>query len=75
MKKFYFETETTWGGDGEYITTTKIFDPLRADPDWSGCHWDNPAIVACEQVKDTIMSDKMSYTIRMLGAEECEDDK
>lgn len=71
--KFYFETETTWS-TGEYITTTKIFDPLRIDPDWSGCHWDNPAIIACEQVKDSIMSDEMYNTIRMLKAEEYEEE-
>lgn len=74
MTKFYFTTETIWAGT-DYQTTTKVFDPLRTEADWSGCHWDNPAIIACEQVEGCGMSDEMFATIHMIGAEEFEDEE
>ncbi len=73
MTKFYYTTETEYFSN-EYHTTTKIYDPLRIQADWIGCHWDNPAIIACEQVEGCYMSDEMSNTIDMLKADPLHDE-
>ena len=42
----------------------------KVDATWSGCHWDNPAIIKAEVVDGEIMSDEMSDFIKSVGATE-----
>ena len=73
----YYETYTEWY-DGNYHTITKVFDMEKVDASWSGCHWDNPAIIKAEVVEGEVMSDEMSDFINILGAtriEEADDDE
>ena len=68
-----FESYTEWRGT-EYVTTTKVYDSDKLVPGWTGCHWDNPAIIASEAVEGTNMSDDMLKIINELGAVEIEED-
>ena len=56
--------------DGKYTTTTKVFNWDKVDASWSGCHWDNPAIIKAEVVDGQTWSDEMSDFIREVGATE-----
>ena len=67
MTKYEYETYTEWY-DNCYHTVTKVFDMEKVDTAWSGCHWDNPAIIKAEVVDDLIMSDEMSDFIKSVGA-------
>ena len=68
-----FESYTEWRGN-EYVTTTKVYDTAKLVPGWTGCHWDNPAIIASEAVEGTNMSDDMLAFIEKVGAVEIEDE-
>ena len=68
-----FETYTEWRGN-EYVTTTKVYDTAKLVSGWTGCHWDNPAIIASEAVEGTNMSDDMLAFIEKVGAVEIEDE-
>lgn len=54
--------------DNSYWTYTKVYDNSINRADFSGCHWDNPAVVACEQVKGVCMSEEMSKFIDSIHA-------
>ena len=68
-----YETYTEWY-DGNYRTITKVFDMGKVDASWSGCHWDNPAIIKAEVVDGEVMSDEMSDFINILGATRIEEE-
>ena len=72
MTKYEYETYTEWY-DNCYRTVTKVFDVKKVDTTWSGCHWDNPAIIKAEVVDDKIMSDEMADFINILGATRIEE--
>ena len=77
MAKYEYETYTEWY-DSNYRTITKVFDMEKVDTAWSGCHWDNPAIIKAEVVDGEMMSDEMSDFIHEVGAtdmEEADDDE
>ena len=75
MTKYEYETYTEWY-DNCYHTVTKVFDMEKVDTTWSGCDWDNPAIIKAEVVDGETMSDKMSDFIKAVGAiEEADDDE
>lgn len=69
MRRFEYESYTEWCDD-KYTTATKVFDWEKVDATWSGCHWDNPAIIKAEVVDGEIMSDEMSEFIKSVGAAE-----
>lgn len=69
---YVYDSYTSWQ-DGEYVTTTKVYDTDKLVPGWTGCHWDNPAIIASESVKGTNMSEEMREIIKKLGAVEREE--
>lgn len=81
MKKFYYESETTWRG--EYVTITKVFadipqaaqNAIAAAENWDGCHWDAPNIIYSEQVEGQVMSDEASLLIKLLGATALEEEE
>ena len=73
IKMFEYESYTEHF-NGEYITTTKVYDKDKMVPGWSGCHWDNPALIRCEQVQGEIMSDEMSDFIHEIGATDIEEE-
>ena len=71
---FEYESYTEYCG-GKYTTTTKVFNWDKVDTSWSGCHWDNPAIIKAEVVDGEVMSDEMADFIKSIGAiEEANDD-
>ena len=77
VKMFEYESYTEYCG-GKYTTTTKVFDWDKVDASWSGCHWDNPAIIKAEVVEGETWSDEMSDFIHEVGAtdmEEADDDE
>ena len=77
MAKYEYETYTEWC-DNCYHTITKVFDMEKVDTAWSGCHWDNPAIIKAEVVDGDIMSGEMLDFIKSVGAtdiEEVDDDE
>ena len=74
MAKYEYETYTEWY-DSNYRTITKVFDMEKVDTAWSGCHWDNPAIIKAEVVDGEVMSDEMSDFINILGATRIEEDE
>ena len=67
MTKYEYETYTEWC-DNCYRTVTKVFDTEKVDTTWSGCHWDNPAIIKAETVEGETWSDEMSDFIHKVGA-------
>lgn len=70
---YEFESYTeNWGG--KYTTITKVFDWDKVDASWSGCHWDNPAIIKAEVVDGEVMSDEMSDFIKSVGATDIEEE-
>ena len=69
MAKYEYETYTEWH-DSNYRTITKVFDMEKVDTAWSGCHWDNPAIIKAEVVNGEIMSEEMLNFIHEIGATE-----
>lgn len=71
-KKYEYETYTEWY-DNNYHTITKVFDMEKVDASWSGCHWDNPAIIKSEVVNGVMMSHEMSDFISILGASRIEE--
>lgn len=73
--RYEFESYTENYG-GKYTTITKVFDWDKVNASWSGCHWDNPAIIKAEVVDGEVMSDEMSDFIKSVGAieEEAYDD-
>lgn len=72
--RYEFESYTENYG-GKYTTITKVFDWDKVNASWSGCHWDNPAIIKAEVVDGEVMSDEMSDFIKSVGAiEEADDD-
>ena len=73
MTKYEYETYTEWY-DNCYRTVTKVFDTEKVDTTWSGCHWDNPAIIKAEVVDGKVMSDEMADLIKSVGAIEEEAD-
>ena len=54
--------------NGEYVTTTKVYDRDKVVSGWSGCHWDNPALIRWEQGE--VMSDEMSRFVDSVNAKE-----
>ena len=64
---YEYGTYTEWC-DSNYHTITKVFDMEKVDTAWSGCHWDNPAIIKAEVVDGEAMSDEMSDFIKSVGA-------
>ena len=72
MAKYEYETYTEWY-DNCYRTVTKVFDMEKVDTTWSGCHWDNPAVIKAEVIEGEIMSDKMADFIRFVGAIEADE--
>ena len=73
VKMIEYESYTEYCG-GKYATTTKVFDWDKVDTSWSGCHWDNPAIIKAEVVDGEVMSDEMSDFINILGATRIEEE-
>ena len=73
MMKYEYETYTEWY-DGNYHTVTKVFDMEKVDTTWSGCHWDNPAIIKAEVINGEVMSDEMSDFIKSVGAIDIEEE-
>ena len=68
-----YETYTEWY-EGNYHTVTKVFDMEKVDTTWSGCHWDNPAIIKAEVINGEVMSDEMSDFIKSVGAIDIEEE-
>lgn len=68
MKKYLYESYTEYFG-GSYHTTTKLYDTTKFNSHFVGCHWDNPAVVASEQVEGLFMSDDMTSIINEYKAE------
>ena len=66
---FEYESYTEYY-DGKYTTTTKVFDLDKVNASWSGCHWDNPAIIKAEVVEGQTWSEEMSDFIHEVGATE-----
>ena len=73
VKMIEYESYTEYCG-GKYTTTTKVFDWDKVDASWSGCHWDNPAIIKAETVEGETWSDEMSDFINILGATRIEEE-
>ena len=81
MKKFSLTTYTEWAGDRDE-TITKVFAILpeeakvaiAEEENWTGCHWDDPAMVFSEQVEGLNMTKQAKIIIKALNAEECIDD-
>lgn len=69
MKRYVYESYTEYYS-GDYHTTTKLYDTTKFSSSFSGCHWDNPAIIASEQVDGLYMSDDMANLISQYKAEE-----
>lgn len=69
---YVYDSYTSWQ-DGEYVTTTKVYDTDKLVPGWTGCHWDNPAIIVSESIEGTNISDEMLEIIKKLGAVELEE--
>ena len=40
----------------------------KVDTTWSGCHWENPAIIKAEVIGGEVMSDEMADFIKVVGA-------
>ena len=70
--RYEFESYTENYG-GKYTTITKVFDMEKVDTAWSGCHWDNPAIIKAEAVEGETWSDEMSAFINEVGATDIEE--
>lgn len=68
MKRYLYESYTEYYNN-EYHTTTKLYDTTKFNSNFVGCHWDNPAIVASEQVEGLYMSDDMANLISQYRAE------
>lgn len=62
----YYMSVSEWK-DNDYFTVTKVFDSNKQDASWRGCHWNNPAIIACEMVKGLCMSKDMQNFITDKG--------
>lgn len=65
MKRYLYESYTEYYNNN-YRTTTKL---IKFNSNFVGCHWDNPAIVASEQVESLYMSDDMANLINEYRAE------
>lgn len=70
---YVYESYTSWQ-DNEYVTTTKIYDTAKLVPGWTGCHWDDPALVVSESIEGTDMSPLMRQIIHYLHAEAAEEE-
>ena len=70
--RFMSELYTEWNG-ANYVTTAKIYDNSRYDPEFSGCHWSDPRLVYVKQVDGTCPPKKFFELANRLDAVDMDD--